>query len=253
MAQEGSSIFAAVLLILLAFALAASEPVAGADRAANRRAVTKDRGIKPKGFKNLPDVTITEPLEVSWQEELNIYAYAGIANTSVDFGLPGKWNVGLSLVNLTLTDNGSQPFAPDGFLNIEKAIDVADQWHLVVGSQGGFRLFHDRQGRRLQLFSYVDNQFDLGGGGFHLGGYFANRAIAGTAETAGMLAGLVLPLPIDSLRFQGDYISGHNALSIVSAQLLWRFSPNLEFGGGVVLPLSTSGNDFSGLVEVNWR
>ncbi|MGZ8248973.1 MAG: hypothetical protein ACXW2B_18095 [Methylomagnum sp.] len=70
------------------------------------------------------DINATERWEISWQEEVNAFSYGGFANTSVDFGLPHQWNIGLSIINLNLVDNGTQAFNPDGFLNIEKIIEV---------------------------------------------------------------------------------------------------------------------------------
>lgn len=243
------------LLLAGAIWLAVPAPAACADiQAATKASAAKSNtGGKSHPFRNLPDIDATERWAVSWQEEVNVFSYGGFANTTVDFGLPHQWNIGFSLINLNLAGNGSQPFNPDGFLNIEKIVGLREDWRVLIGSQLGVPLFHVTPGRRLLAFNYLDSQFDFGDIEAHLGGYYADRAMTGRSEAFGFIAGLRLPLPVTGLFLQADYVSGHNALSAGTAQLLWEVSPAVELGCGAVIPMPGSGTDYAGLLEFNWR
>ncbi|MGZ8219283.1 hypothetical protein [Methylomagnum sp.] len=124
---------------------------------------------------------------------------------------------------------------------------------MIIGSQLGIPLFHAPPGRRLLAFNYLDNQFDFGEIGLHIGGYHVDRAMSGGSDAFCFIAGLRVPLPLRNLFFQAEYVSGHNALSGGTAQLLWRLSPHIELGGGALIPLPGSGTDYAGLLEINWR
>ncbi len=86
----------------------------------------------------------------------------------------------------------------------------------------------------------------------HLGPYLANAALTGTTRQVGFLTGAEITFIPNKLALQMDYISGRQALSGATVNLLLNFTPSYQMYTGVYVPEQNSGYEFSGIVGFNY-
>ncbi|WP_054773935.1 hypothetical protein [Methylogaea oryzae] len=188
---------------------------------------------------------------------MNFYAGQGSSNTTLDYGLPWGVNAGFSVLNAGFYSAAPATLwiEPDALFNLEKHWGLADGWELIAGTQTG-AAFHHTGLTRLLDFTYVDSQWvhPSWGTELHLGGYYANAAMAGRRRDAfGWHANLEVPLIADRLVLEGDYLSGRNNVGGSTVKLSYSPTRHWTMSFGVQVPAARSGNDYSGLFGVYWN
>jgi len=216
----------------------------------------RDNHAKRHRFKNLPEIAVTASATWSAAAEFNLFPAAVIANVSVDYGLDHGWNLGLSVLNLEMWQEGGHiPWNPDGLVNIEKNLVFGENWTAVIGTQNG-AAFWDRSRRsRVESYSYADNQIRLWDDKLvaHFGGYLASTAMTGPGDRVGFLAGLRVPLGHERWQLALDYVSGNNALGTGTIQLFWQIAPGWRLDLGMQLPAPGSPNQYGALFGIGWH
>lgn len=207
------------------------------------------RGI----IRNLPDIKLTLRDQVRVAQETNFYGVAGVSNTTVDYGLPDYWNLGVSFLNAQFYTAGGfqQTFQPDVMLNIEKFLPLGTFGTAIIGAQTGAAVYPE--GAELINFSYLDFVWPTLGGRLDLdvGAYFANEALAG-GNTFGVHLNVAIPVG-KYLRLTGDYLSGRGKLSGMTLKVLVPVAAAWHLGVGVQMPTPHSNNDYSGLLGIYWN
>jgi hypothetical protein len=215
-----------------------------------------DAGTAAAGRRTRNYPGLSDTPEGGWTvaEEMNLDGRQGITNTTLDYGLLDVWDAGISVLNGGLYTDGDGPtWNPDLLINLERAVELNDDLHVIVGTAMGTRPW-DPITQRLENFTYFDTKLDLldGQGSIHGGAYYANAALAGGQAAAGYLFGMQIPLLSETLRFNGDYISGNNNLSTASAVLTMKLDRHWQWGLGVQIATPTSEPETTAQIGLYW-
>lgn len=238
------TVFAGLFLALTALAMPENAKTAEAKESSRHKGRVR----------NPPDVEVIPAGLLTVDEEVNLYAGAGISNTTVDYGLPYGWNIGVSFLNAQFYAAGptSLSFQPDVLFNLEKYFRVGRTGVIVVGAQTGAGILP--QGAVLMNYSYLDYQWHWlrGDVDMDVGVYYGNAALAGK-DSIGWHVNVEVPIVDDVLRLNGDYLSGKNGLSGAVVKLLYTLAPSWQVSFGVQIPAPRTGNDYSGLLGLYWH
>lgn len=213
--------------------------------------VTRDGKAKPV-VRNLPDIEATPTNSVAVDQELNLYSAAAISNTSVDYGLPHGWNIGLSLLNAQFYNGRSTAlvFQPDVLINLEKHWLIGNG-QVIVGSQSGVGVLP--QAPVFMQYAYLEYQQHFAAWNIDIdtGSYYANAAIAGRQSIGGHI-NLEMPL-YGKWRLNSDYLSGNNAVSATTLKLLYPLGGAWQLGAGVQIPGMAGPDHYIGILGIYWQ
>ena len=142
-------------------------------------------------------------------------------------------------------------FQGDTFLSIAKTFAITDDFSLVLGSQGGFTAVNTKP-RSWFNYNFLDARYDvIPELSVHAGPYMANKALTGTVRRVGYLTGAEITFIPNQLALQMDYVSGHQALSGATVNMLVNITTHSQVYFGVYVPEKNSGNEFSGIIGLN--
>lgn len=182
--------------------------------------------------------------------ETAIYRAGTFENLSAGYSTASGWDFSLSLVNIQIL-GPNKLFQGDTFINIAKTFDINKQFSIVVGSQNGVALLNT-QPQLWFNYSYLDARYDFTPSlSLHAGSYLANAALTGTVRQVGVIAGSEITIIPHKLVIQMDYVSGHQAVSGATVNILFSLTHNCQMYTGVYVPETKSGNEFAGIIGFN--
>jgi hypothetical protein len=183
--------------------------------------------------------------------ETDVYRAGTFENITIGYSARHGWDFSLSLLNAQILGSNNQ-FQGDTFFNVAKTFDVTNDLSIVVGSQNGVALVN-LQPQLWYSFSFLDHRYDVTPWLLiHGGPYLANAAITGTSRQVGFIAGTEITFIQNKLSLQMDYISGHHSLSGAVINMLFNITPRCQIYMGVLVPEQNSGNEFAGIIGVNF-
>lgn len=213
--------------------------------------VTKHKQKSTKQQKRLKTNPITDE-DDAWtaNAETAVYRAGTFENLSAGYSTASGWDLSLSLVNIQML-GANKLFQGDTFINIAKTFDMNEQLSIVAGSQNGVALFNT-QPQLWFNYSYLDVRYDFTPWlMLHTGTYLANAALTGTARQLGVIAGSEITIIPHKLTLQMDYISGHQAVSGATVNMLFNLTHHWQIYTGVYVPETNSGNEFAGIIGFN--
>jgi hypothetical protein len=182
--------------------------------------------------------------------ETNVYQNSAFENITLGYSTTNGWDYGLSLLNTQFL-GGNNQFQGDTFFSITKTFDINDTFSIVVGSQNGLAIVNAHP-QRWYNFDFLDSRYDATSWlSLHGGPYLANSAITGTSRQIALLMGTEITLMKNKLSLQMDYISGHDALSGATVNLLFNITPRSQIYMGLYVPEQNSGNEYAGIIGFN--
>lgn len=199
---------------------------------------------------NVPSSDITEKDHWFFQEQLNLSS-SGISNTTVDYGLGNKWEVGLNLFDVDLYHPKSESAVEMlALVNLQKRFDINDWWGLGIGAQLGAVVPRGDHVTRFANLDYVNSPVRLGRWGTgYVGGYVANAGFTASRTDGGFMVGADLPLVENRLHFMADYMHGTTAVGVGVVGLVLDLPKKWQFSAGAQLPAPHSGNDYGLVLE----
>jgi hypothetical protein len=183
--------------------------------------------------------------------ETNIYQSGTFENIALGYSTVNGWDFSLALLNTQITGNNQQ-FQGNTFLNIAKTLTITPNYSLVMSTQNGVALINTHP-QLWYNFTFIDNRYEMMPWlSIHGGGYLANAAITGTSRQLGFLAGIEIIFIQNKWSLQIDYVSGHHSLSGANINTLLNITPRCQVYIGVYVPEQSSGNEFAGIMGVNF-
>jgi hypothetical protein len=140
----------------------------------------------------------------------------------------------------------------DLLVNLQKRFDL-NQWYSIgVGTRSGINVPGSSAEICYSGFAFVNNRFSIPRTDhrFVLGMYYATLFYAGEGNSAGLMAGMQIGLIRDKLSLITDFISGNNAISMISTGLNFSFSQNVQAGLGAQLPTPGSENSAGFILQL---
>lgn len=187
----------------------------------------------------------------TFNTETDIYRLGTYQNIAGSYADPNGWSVSLSLLNTQIL-GANNLFQGDTFINVAKSFTISDTLSISIGSLNGVALTNIHP-QVWYDYTYSDTQYNVTPSlMIHLGPYLANAALTGTTRQVGFLTGAEITFIPNKLALQMDYISGRQALSGATVNLLLNFTPSYQMYTGVYVPEQNSGYEFSGIVGFNY-
>jgi hypothetical protein len=186
----------------------------------------------------------------TFNAESGIYRVGTYENIGVGYSTNNGWDFALSLINTQIIGANKQ-FVGDLFFTVAKTLSVPKALSVVVGSQNGFAMVNQHP-RLWYNFEYVDTRYEaMPWLSLHAGSYLANAELTGTNRQLGYLVGTEITLIPHKLGLQLDYVSGHQALSGATVNVIFTITPRFQTYMGVSVPERNSGNEFAGIIGFN--
>jgi hypothetical protein len=182
--------------------------------------------------------------------ESGIYRAGTYENIGVGYSTNNGWDFSVSLINTQII-GPDKVFHGDLFFNVAKTFSIIKELSVVVGSQNGFSMVNHHP-RLWYNYDYVDTRYEATPWlSLHGGVYLANAEITGVYRQVGYLTGTELTFIPHKLSLQLDYVSGHQALSGATANIVFTITPKFQTYFGVYVPEQNSGNEFAGIIGFN--
>ncbi len=182
--------------------------------------------------------------------ESGIYRVGTYENIGVGYSTNNGWDFNLSLINTQIL-GANKLFQGDIFFNIAKTFSINKGLSITVGSQNGFAAVN-QQPRLWYNYDYVDTRYNvIPWLSLHGGVYIANAELTGTVRQVGYITGTEIIFIPHKLSLQLDYVSGHQALSGATANIVITITPRFQTYIGVYVPEQNSGNEFAGIIGFN--
>jgi len=211
----------------------------------------KQKQKQQKQQRRLKVNPITED-EDAWMAnaETDIYRVGSFENITLGYSARNGWDFSLSLVNSQILGPNKQ-FQGDIFFNIAKTFTINPVLSITVGSQNGIAVAN-QQPHLWFNYSFLDGRYDVTPWLLlHGGPYLANAALTGTARQVGFITGTEITFIPHQLSLQMDYVSGHQALSGATVNMLLNLTSHWQMYMGIYVPEQNSGNEFAGLIGFN--
>lgn len=219
-------------------------------------------GSEARGQQNLfnvPSGEITEPGAFFFQQQFN-FTRSGQSNTTIDYGLPGDFEVGLNVFDLPLyfdasTGANANRFS-DFLFNAQRGFVLSDSFEVGVGFQlgvgNGLAPPIATSDSKFVQFNWITAQWQAPGhwGKFLFGPYYGNHPFLGQGNTAGFMLGAEIPVIEGRFNFVADYLSGTNDTSVAVVGGVFMFPSDWHVSMGVQLPSPASGNEFGFVLEL---
>lgn len=187
-----------------------------------------------------------EPEETSWllTVEDNSYYTTDYLNATLEYSTISGWDVGITSQNIPMAGTGdAQNFNFDTYLQMSKSWEQG--WgEVTLGSMDGYHVGY------IHSFSYLDVLYRFDWCRVHAGTYYANAALSTTTSYVGTIFGFVIG--DDDLYLQVDYFSGHSNVSGANASVYYSPYDEIKLYTGVLVPEKMSGNEFAGVVGVQF-
>jgi hypothetical protein len=233
---------------------------------------------------NVPSGEITTAGGFFFQQQFN-FSNAGTSSTTLDFGLPDDWELGLNFLDFQYYGHSqllppalfpNQQLGPDLLTNFSHSEHLTEHIKLAAGTQIGYCPVRRLQSSRLLNFTYLiaqfewptdeatdrdtagdfgidnDNDDDVPTPKFWFGEYYANHAYGGPGASTAFLLGTEIPLIPRKLNFMADYYTGKNdlAIGVIGFVYFTDFRWQLSLGGQA--PAPKSGNNPGIVLELTY-
>lgn len=189
-----------------------------------------------------------------WSGSVEADTYYGTeyVTPTVNFTTKDKFNIALSMQNIPISGGGAQNYEGALILSAVKFQRLNDYFAMMLGAQSGYALLNlGGEPLQFQSFEFVDIHFrPLHWLIFRAGPYHANAVMTTTVEKIGYMTGV--ELHFDTIRFNLDYISGHNNVSGATATVTYAPNHDWNFYVGVGVPEQNSGNEFYGITGISF-
>ena len=196
-------------------------------------------------------VQVNEP-DDSWilTTEDNSYYTTNYGNISLEHSGADGLDIGLSVQNISLSGSGdAQNYNNDSYLQVSKTYDT-DFGEVSFGSQNGFH-FASQNTHKLHSFEYFDALYEATDYiKVHSGIYYVNKGLSTTDHHVGFITGIIIG--DSNLYIQTDYFSGHSNVSGAQSAIYYSPYPFIKAYTGVLVPEKNSGNEFAGVIGVQW-
>jgi len=187
----------------------------------------------------------------TYTAEVDMYSYASFLNMTLDYSDSNGWDIQLANYNDQIYGKNAKDYTGTEYLNISKSFYLNKHYSFLLGSQIGTTLFTTLKPMYLfeyGLFTIQPNKYF----NIQLGSYFANSSLTTTTDVIGYITGFTVNNYNGSLILQGDYYSGENNVSSAVINLLYSANNTTQPYIGVEIPETSSGNDFYGIVGLNY-
>jgi hypothetical protein len=182
--------------------------------------------------------------------ELDVYRATGYITPIFSITTPSKFNAFVSSQNLLAWGQSAQNYEGDTFIGASKFFTLNNYFALIAGMQAGYSLISGT--KYFQTFDYLDLRIrPLKWLIFHGGPYYVNQALSTTYSYVGVQTGVEFNFPMYKLNF--DYIGGHSNVSGATATLTNKWSQYFNSYLGVGVPETKSGNEFYGIIGINFN
>ena len=209
---------------------------------------------------NVPSGTITRKDEVFLQEQMNLGRF-GESNTTIDYGLGNKWEVGLNIFKVNLYPGNIQPLTGESnedalLFNIQKGFSPFEELAIEIGTQQGLSANNGTQKVDFLNFTWSVSRWTPKEGPFKgtlvSGVYYGNKNFLGAGNEIGWMTGVEYPLWRENLSFVADFISGTNSASVAVIGAQWTLSEKKgwQVSLGAQLPSPNSGNGYGAVFEL---
>jgi hypothetical protein len=194
---------------------------------------------------NVPVPDTARPYDIFFQQQLNVGlgARLGTAYTTLDYGLPRNWEVGLNAFNVQIYPGGNPPELGNAdqsglLVNGQKVFKPIERLSFGIGMQAGVSSTNATGATdflRYNWFTAMYEPRDGQYGRYIVGLYYGNDSYLGRGNNVGYLLGCEIPLIRERLSFQADYISGINNSSVAVVGFVanvyrdWQFSLGMQF------------------------
>lgn len=211
---------------------------------------------------NVPNGDITDPGKFFFQEQANISANTVQSNTTVDYGLPNNFEVGLNLFFLNFatelpartqlnTTNDTIPASPLLMANAQKGFSPRNWLHFSLGGQAGANL-GDVANTKFAYLTYGTAVFAEAttGASFHFGLYHGNIAYNGSGNGF-LMGGIEFPVFARTFHLIFDIIQGSHANAVFVPGLLYYFSERVGLSIGWQKPFPASATEQAIVFELS--
>jgi len=215
-------------------------------------ALNSSRADAQQNLFNVPVPDTAEKYEIFFQQQLNVglAARLGTAYTTVDYGLPHNFELGLNVFNVQIYPGGNPPQLGNAdqsavLVNGQKTFKPLERLTFGIGMQAGVSSTNASGSTDFLRYNWVtamyeprEEQF----GRYIVGMYYGNKHYLGNGNNVGYLLGCEIPLIRERLSFQADYISGINNSSVAVVGFVANVYRDWQFSLGVQLPSPGSPN-----------
>ncbi|MGZ5049905.1 MAG: hypothetical protein ACXWF8_06165 [Methylobacter sp.] len=244
------TIKSAALLALLITGLSSGADCAAAENSQHANNSKKAKAHKAQKRLQINPVT-DEDNAWAFNTESSIYRAGTFQNIVIGYSALHDWDFSLSLINTQILGANKQ-FQGDSFFNVAKTFNLDEDFSIVAGTQNGLAMVNVEP-QLWYSYSYLDNRYNAAPWLLlHAGPYLANAALTGTTQQVGFITGTEITLVPNKLALQMDYLSGHNALSGATVNMLVNVTSRFQMYLGVAVPERDTGNEFAGIVGFNW-
>jgi hypothetical protein len=198
--------------------------------------------------KSLPSEVRTPKINLTM--ELDTYRATGYLNPAVSYTTSNEIEIGIVSYSLPIYGQPAQNFEADTYFNLSKKFRWTKQLSTIIGTQTGWSLMNNNG---VHLFDYIDTRVKpLSWLLLHGGTYYVNKNLSVTTSYIGGIAGFGVKFIPDILHLTVDYYGGHSNVSGAIAQLNYFMDEKTTLSIGTGIPEKHSGNEFYGLIGVNY-
>ncbi|MEM2159485.1 MAG: hypothetical protein QXN55_00870 [Candidatus Nitrosotenuis sp.] len=196
-----------------------------------------------------PNVENTD--EMTFTLESNVYRGSVYLSPALSYSSKNGFDVQLASYSIPVYGGGAQNYEYDTYLNLTKTFEINNSVSLVVGTQNGTTLFSKI--RQWHNFDYVIFKFKpTTNVELFVGPYYANRALTASYTQLGVVTGINIVIIPKTLDLNLSYVSGHTNVSGALAQVLYAPIKKIQMYGGIGIPEKSSGNEFFGIIGLNY-
>ena len=149
---------------------------------------------------NVPVPAVAAEDKIFFQEQLNIGSI-GSSNTTLDYGLGNKFEIGLNVFNVGLYPAVTPPRPGDagrnGFLvNMQKVFEPSESFEIGIGTQQGVSATTSSQQTEYMGFGWSVIEYDTHNnhGRYLAGAYIGNPTYTGSGNGVGWMLGVEYPV-----------------------------------------------------------
>lgn len=209
---------------------------------------------------NVPIPDTAEKYDIFFQQQLNVSlgTRLGTAYTTIDYGLPHNFEIGLNLFNAQLYPGGTPPELGNAdqsglLINGQKTFKPIERLTFGIGMQAGISSTNATGSTDFLRYNWLTTMYEPGDGQFGryiVGMYYGNDHYLGNGNNVGYLLGCEVPIIRERLSFQADYISGINNSSVAVVGVVANVYRDWQFSLGVQIPSPGSPNAYGLVFEL---
>lgn len=223
-------------------------------------ALSPSRASSQQNLFNVPVPETAEKYDIFFQQQLNVGlgARLGTAYTTLDYGLPYNFEIGLNIFNVQLYPGGNPPELGNAdqsglLVNGQKTFEPIERLTFGIGMQAGVSSTNATGSTDFLRFNWLTAMYEPGDGQFGryiAGTYYGNHHYLGNGNNVGYLLGCEIPIIRERLSFQADFISGVNNSSVAVVGFVANVYRDWQFSLGVQIPSPGSPNAYGLVFEL---